>query len=138
MSFRPPFKLIPGERPNILIRPEEFYVFAIINVDAAYNELGRQILNNDPYVKYVKDNTEMLEKPQLIEGQSPQIKHLRFTVNDILHRYMYVAWSVDKQNNWIWRFTEEDFRTKYDNITSIKALHTSILAFLDNNNLFVA
>ena len=130
MSFRPPFKLIPGERPNILIRPEEFYVFAIINVDAAYNELGRQILNNDPYVKYVKDNTESLEKPQLIEG--------RFTVNDILHRYMYVAWSVDKQNNWIWQFTEEDFRTKYDNITSIKALHTSILAFLDDNSLFVA
>jgi hypothetical protein len=113
MSLRPPFKLIPGERPNILIRPEEFYVFAIINVDATYNELGRQILNHDPYVKYVKD----IGFAEILDS--------RFTVNDILHRYMYVAWSVDKENNWIWKFTEEDFQTKYKNIP-IKDLHTSI------------
>ena len=94
--------------------------------------MGRQILNHDPYVKYVKDkhnyNTEILDS--------------RFTVNDILHRYMYVAWSVDQQNNWIWGFTEEDFRTKYQNDfptdMAIKALHASILAFLDDNNLYVA
>ncbi|RUP42672.1 hypothetical protein BC936DRAFT_138242 [Jimgerdemannia flammicorona] len=119
----------------------DFFSYAEENEDDAYDELGRQQLQKDEYVKFVK-NLHSEEKERLsrfLDYVPIRLKGTRWKVHMVLNRYLALAWEVSG-DTWTFNFREENFKAEYKglfgDIEATDALRASILAFLEYPQIY--
>ncbi|RUS20482.1 hypothetical protein BC937DRAFT_95117 [Endogone sp. FLAS-F59071] len=142
--YQPKFKLHyatdSDERPTLTQMPD-FYRALEENEDEAFDELGRQTLFADTYVKSVGclPKEEQLRLLGFIERSPAQVTGTRWKVHAVLNEYLSLSWYLE-DNTWTFDFTLVEFETQCQNyfgeISPVDALNASILAFLKEPSLY--
>jgi len=141
---QPKFKLHSAtnfDGRQTLTQMEDFYRALEEDEDEAFDELGRQTLFADTYVKSVDclPQEEQLRLLAFIDRSPAQITGTRWKVYAVLNEYLSLSWHLE-DNTWTFDFTLAEFETQcntyFGKVSPADALNSSILAFLREPSLY--